>query len=258
MPDVDELARPATRSRAPARGTPGATGPAGSPDSRRAPRRPGASSRGGLVLDVAVGVVAPRVRRRRRAGGLVAVAGPVGRRRRRARARRPGTPRRARRPGRRRRRSGRRTRPARRRSSASATRPSASSGMTSARNARSPSSDEPLVVVVDDDQVADRPLRPAGRRLELLDQARLAALAALLVLEREVVQPARRGLVVVRVERRSAGPRPTSRRRRRTGPRPSGRRSPRARCPAASSRSPSAVGSAARPAASRAASANAA
>ena len=76
------------------------------------------------------------------------------------------------------------------------------------------------------------PVDLAGRLLELLDEARLALLAALLEVEREVVQRERRTLLVVRVEHRAAGPRPTSRprprtRRRRPGHR--GRMSPRAR-----------------------------
>ena len=60
--------------------------------------------------------------------------------------------------------------------------------MTSAWNWPVAGQDQPLVVVVDDDQVADD--AASGRRgdLELGEQAGLVALAALLVLEREVVR----------------------------------------------------------------------
>ena len=68
---------------------------------------------------------------------------------------------------------------------------------------------QPLVVVVDDDQVADDRDQAGRGALELLEQARLAALAALLVLERQVVQPARGRLVVVlgQRDRLAGGPR---------------------------------------------------
>ena len=62
-------------------------------------------------------------------------------------------------------------------------------------------------------------LRPDAAALELLEEARLAALAALLVLERQVVQPVRGRLVVVRIERDASARPPTSRRPRRTDPR---------------------------------------
>ena len=69
--------------------------------------------------------------------------------------------------------------------------------------------DEPLVVVVDDDQVAQLVHQPRGRLLELVEQAGLAGLAPLLEVEREVVQRERRALLVVRVEHRRlpGGPR---------------------------------------------------
>ena len=98
--------------------------------------------------------------------------------------------------------------------------------------------------------------QPADGALELLEQARLAPLAALLVLEREVVQPAGGGLVVVGVERLvlAGGPRVGG-----GGVRVLAERDVSSgEMPAASIRSSSAVGSACRPAASRAASANAA
>ena len=81
--------------------------------------------------------------------------------------------------------------------------------MTSARNVPAPREGQPLVVVVDDDQLADDAAQAGRGRLELLEEARLAALAPLLELEREVVQAMRGGFVVVRIERHglAGGPR---------------------------------------------------
>ena len=125
------------------------------------------------------------------------------------RARCPGTPRRARRRGRRRCRSGRRTRPARRSRSSSRhcalavlgqdlgaerpVAPSTSRSSSSSTMIRSP-------------RLAHQ---PRGRLLELVEQAGLALLAALLEVEREVVQRERGALLVVRVEHRglAGGPR---------------------------------------------------
>ena len=115
---------------------------------------------------------------------------------------------------------------------------------------------EPLVVVVDDDEVTDQPGRAGRRDLELVEQSGFAALAALLVLEREVVQPSGGRLVVLERGRLALAGRP------RVG---GGRVGILAEAdavssgemPAASIRSPAAVGSSAKPAASRAASAKA-
>ena len=117
--------------------------------------------------------------------------------------------------------------------------------------------DQPLVVVVDDDQLADDAAQAGRGALELGQDARLVALAPLLVLEREVVQAVRGGLVVVRIERQRLAGRP------RVGG--GGVRVladvatvSSIEMPAAARTSCSPVGSAANPAASRDASANAA
>ena len=261
-PDVDELAGP--RAGRELRRVVGLEPLArtGSRGSRRAPPRRAAWSRGRAVLRALV-VGARRLPRRRRPRR------PPRRRRRRPRRRRsargvlvvratpPGRPRRGRRPGRRRRRSGRRTRRARPRRTASATRrrpprgrPRRGTRRSAVRTRRSSSSST----------MTRSPTSAAalgGGRLELVEQARLAALAALLVLEGEVVQAARGRLVVARARPAPAGRRPTSRPRRRTDPRRA-RSSPPARCrrPRAGRRSRSAR--APSPAASRAASAKAA
>ena len=70
--------RPASRSPGPARDTPAATGPAGSPDSRPAPRRRAASSRGRFVLGVVVGVGGLGAGFGRVPGGLAASPVPFG------------------------------------------------------------------------------------------------------------------------------------------------------------------------------------
>src|SRR4029453_5990641 len=64
---------------------------------------------------------------------------------------------------------------------------------------------QPLVLVVVDDKVADPGGQQRRRLLELLEQPRFAALAPLLVLERQVIEPLRGELVVVGVERSRLG-----------------------------------------------------
>ena len=224
-PDMDELAGPRPDRELRGVVAPGATGPAGSPGSRRAPPRRAASSRGRLVLAPSSSAARrrplrssarrrrPRRRRPRRRRLALGAC-------RRAPARPTGRPRRASRPGRRRRRSGRRTRRARRRCRASATRPAASSGMTSASERAGRGQDQPLVVVVDDDQVADdagqrRPRRPRTRSRR---RASLRWLRSWYSSARSYSR-LRGGLVVVRVERVGLAGRPRVGGARRTGPR---------------------------------------
>ena len=65
---------------------------------------------------------------------------------------------------------------------------------------------EPLVIVVDHDQVAQLLGQTARRLLELLDQVRLGQLAPLLEREREVVELVRGRRLVVGVERLAGRP----------------------------------------------------
>ena len=173
------------------------------------------------------------------------------------RARPPGRPRRARRPGRRRRRSGRRTRRARRRRSSVRHSLVGVLGDDLGPELAGRRERQPLVVVVDDDQVADA-ARSAGRRRPRTARAGAPRCAG--------CAPG------TRARGRTAGARPTRRRpRSATAGWPAAHESAAAaygsspsetlssgEIPATSSRSPSAVGSAGSPAASRAASANAA
>jgi hypothetical protein len=119
--------------------------------------------------------------------------------------------------------------------------------------------DQALVLVVDDDEVAEQARELDARPLELLEQAGLGLLAALLEVEREVVQRERRGLLVVGLEQRPAGGRPGvggGGIARSTSPETANVSS--GEMPAVPSSSSVAVGSSPPPAASRAASAKAA
>ena len=241
------------------------TGPAGSRGSRRAPPQPGAWSRGRAAL----GAVLARLVARRRSlasaravvlgfAAVVAVLAVLVGCLRRSPAPRPGKPRQGRRRGRRRCRSGRRTRRSPRRAGQ---RPPLARrsppGSTSARKLPLASSDEPLVLVVDDDQVAEHGRSAAGRGLELLE--RRASLCWLRSWNSSARSYRRRAadVVVVGLEASPAGRRP-SRRPRAAYAVLAERHGLLRRDAGDSNSSSAAVGSLGRPAASRAASAKAA